>query len=138
MRGPTLLLRKFDYEPEWHVELRVTDGVTSTSIDFYTQDENLESFAEALNNFPRYLHDEASFEVGSDLGRQAYHVYLRGYIFDSVGHSALEVLTDNHAKPPDHARVHFSVRCEVAALNRLGEQLLQWIKAPEQPLEWHV
>ncbi len=125
-------------DPAWHVQLHASNGSVATTIDFYTQPEDLQPFASALTAFPRYLHDEASFEVGSDLGRWAYHIYLRAYAFDSVGHSALELLTDNRTQPPDHARVHFAIRCEAASLNRLGTQLTQWLKDSDEPLQWNT
>ena len=129
-------IQRLPYEPEWHVQMHATNGAVATQIDFYTQPEDLEPFASALTAFPRYQHDETSFEVGSDLGRWAYHIYLRAYMFAAVGHSALEILTDNRLAPPDHARVHFAIRCEPAALNVLGEQLLRWLKLPEEPVQW--
>ncbi len=125
-------------DPAWHVQLHASNGAIATTIDFYTQHQDLEPFATALNAFPRCFRDEAIFELGSDLGRWAYHVYLRAYAFDSVGHSALEILTDNRTAAPDHARVHFAIRCEAASLNLLGNQLLKWIENPDQPLQWNA
>jgi hypothetical protein len=89
---------------------------------------------QSLSAFLRYLHDEATFKVGSDLGHWAYHIYLRAYAFDVVGHSALEILTDNRGRPPSHARVHFAIRCEAASLNRLAAQLAQLLKNSDEPL----
>jgi hypothetical protein len=113
-------------------------GSAATVIDFYTQPDDLKPFAAALGAFPLHLNDEACFEVGSDLGRWAYHVYLRAYVFDPVGHSALEILTDNHTKPPDHQRVHLSIRSEAASLNRLGQLLEKWLESPSEPLQWNT
>ncbi|MDR3403297.1 MAG: hypothetical protein P4L99_12440 [Chthoniobacter sp.] len=131
-------ITRFPYDDyAWHVQLRASNGSIATTIDFYTQPDDLKPFASALGAFPRGPGDEACFEVGSDLGRWAYHIYLRAYGFDSVGHSALEILTDNRTEPPDHARVHFAIRCEAASLNRLGNQLSQWIQNSDEPLHWN-
>ena len=134
--GITITRLPYD-DPAWHVQLRASNGSIATSIDFYTQPDDLEPFASALTAFPRSLHDESCFEVGSDLGRWAYHIYLRAYTFDSVGHSALEILTDNRTEPPDHGRVHFAIRCEAASLNRLGKQLSEWLKHSDEHLQWN-
>lgn len=131
-------IMRFPYDdPAWHLQLYASNGSVATTIDFYTQPEDLEPFATALAAFSRSLRDEAAFEVGSDFGRWAYHIYLRAYTFDSVGHSALELLTDNRTQPPDHAKVHFAIRCEAASLNRLGAQLNQWLKHSDESLQWN-
>jgi len=131
-------IHRFPYDdPAWHVQLHAFNGGIATTIDFYTQREDLESFASALGSFSGCIHDDVSFEIGSDRGRWAYHIHLRAYAFDSVGHSALEVLTDNRTQPPGYARVHFSIRCEVASLNRLGKELGEWLKhSEEEPFLW--
>ncbi|NJL02497.1 MAG: hypothetical protein HC910_18795 [Spirulinaceae cyanobacterium SM2_1_0] len=74
--------------------------------------------------------------MGDRAGKWAYYVLIRAFLYNSVGHAAIEFAVDNHAKSPNHAQADFFIRTEVAAINNLGQQLQSWVATPEAPLIW--
>lgn len=98
--------------------------------------EELTDFGRLLTAFPSRAQDEIRFELGSLTEKWACYVLLRAYLFDAVGHAALEIHIDNRDSSPRCARANFSICCEVAALNRLGSDLQRWVLGPANPLFW--
>jgi hypothetical protein len=64
-------------------------------------------------------------------GEPHHPIFLRAFIYDGVGHCALEVRINNPALPPYSASAHFYILCEVATLNRLGKLLEKWVRSSE-------
>lgn len=132
-----LTLRQLSFDVDdssAHMELRASNGQLSTTQDFYCYPDDVRSFGEQLVDFPRDLSHEARWEIGSSDSEWAYHIWLRAYVHDSVGHTALEIHVDNHAVAPYRHLSDFSIVCEAAALNRLGRMLVAWDR--EGALEW--
>ena len=135
--GISLLRYPYD-DDSWHLQLSGSDAGFGGTQEFYAHPDELVAFATKLTEFPRSIRDEARFERGAPPGRYADYVLLRAYLYDSVGHAALEFAVHSTVGLPAGGRAHFHIGCDVAALNRLGEQLHHWIHATDEPLIWNA
>ena len=126
-------IRKLD-EDEYdapHVELFISGEGFAARQDSYIDDEEWLEFGAALQSFPKNLEHEAAFENGAPEGKYYCYIRLRAFVYDGVGHSALEVKISNQSSPPYRASCHFYVTCEAATLNRLGKSLELWARSKE-------
>ena len=122
----------------WNLELRASSGYMATGLELFNCHPGVFSaFAEQLLAFGGRVEDEAVLGLGED-AKSTSELILRAYLHDRVGHAALQVFTDNKMAAPDNEAAQFTIRCEVAALNRLGAALLTWIQQPEEDLCWIV
>ena len=119
-----------------HVYLFISHGDFSAAQDSYIYDEEFLEFSEALQSFPQSLEHEAVFESGSPEPNYYCYIRLRAFVYDGVGHSALDVSVENHGKEPHAAAAHFFILCEAATLNRLGRSLESWVRSKETVLEF--
>lgn len=130
------LKRLFYDDSAWHVEISASNGYFSGIQDFYTYPEALDALGADFYKFPQTIQDEVRFELGDRTGQWAYFVLVRAFLFDAVGHAAIEFAVDNNATPPNRAQTSFFIRTEVAAINNLGQQLRAWIVAHDAPMIW--
>jgi hypothetical protein len=119
-----------------HFELSASNYRFSAAEDFYEHADFALLFAQALMEFPEKAGDTVQLEIGSMENRSAYYLSLRAYIFDAVGHSALEVIVDNQRTGQDLARAAFQIHCDIAAINRLGNDLLKWSPDTGASFSW--
>jgi hypothetical protein len=132
-----VLFRDLPYdEPELHIELRASNGSTSATQDFYCYSEDLETFGRELSSFPTSTTSEARLEAGNRDPGWAHFVLVRAFVYDRVGHSALEIDVESHSEDPYGQSARFHILCEPASLNKLGAQLLAWCRDRQQALEW--
>jgi len=126
-------LRKLDVDDydAPHVEVSVSGEGFTARQDSYIEDEEWLEFGTALQSFPQRLDHEVTFENGAPEGEYYCYILLRAFVYDGVGHSALEVKISNRSAPPFSASTHFYIPCEAAALNRLGESLVSWARSKE-------
>lgn len=114
-----------------YVELSVSGGGFAARQDLYVEDDEWVEFGKALQSFPRNLEHEVAFENGAPEGKYYCYILLRAFVYDGVGHSALEVKVSNYSAPPHSAAAHFYLPCEAAALNRMGGLLEAWARSKE-------
>src|SRR5437588_660434 len=119
-----------DYDAP-HVEVSVSGDGFAARQDSYIEDDEWLEFGAALQSFPCNLEHEVRFENGAPEGKYYCYILLRAFVYDGVGHSALEVKISNHSAPPHSAAAHFYIPCEAALLNRLGELLESWARSKE-------
>jgi len=119
-----------------HVDLYISHGNYSALQDSYVTNDEFISFGRELQSFPKALDHEVVFENGSAEPKYYCYLKLRAFIYDGVGHSALEVRFENHLDAPYSATAHFHVLCEAAALNRLGHSLESWARSTEPLFEF--
>lgn len=86
----SILLQRLPYEPEWHVEITASNGYFSGVQDFYTHREDLEILGTKFCNFPQDLHDEVILRLGEKSDKYAYFLLVRAFLYNSVGHAAIE------------------------------------------------
>lgn len=121
-----------------HVELVVSHGAFAASQDSYISDEEFVQFGKGLQSFPQNLKHEVTFENGSPKPNYYCYIRLKAFVYDGVGHTALEVLMENHSQVPYASSSHFYILCEAATLNRLGKMLEEWIRSKEQEFEFQT
>jgi hypothetical protein len=84
--------------------------------------------------FPQDVEHQVAFENGSLEPNSYCYILLRAFVYDGVGHSALEVQISNPSAPPYGASARFYLLSEAAQLNRLGESLELWGRSKESEL----
>jgi hypothetical protein len=130
-------LKRLSYDDSaWRVEISASNGCFSGQQEFYIYSENLDTLSSRFCQFPQNVEEEARFELGERTVKWAYYVLIRAFLYNLVGHSAIEVTFDNNAESPNHAQAHFFIHCEVSAINKLGKQLQAWVISPDIPLIW--
>ena len=115
-----------------------TNGSASASMEVYSYPDEIEAFANRLESFPSSQHDQVAWESGEADAKWYGHMLLRAHLIDSVGHSAVEVLTDVRGAPPNRSMSNFFLRCNPADLNELGRRIKAWLPNPSDQLsvEW--
>ena len=120
-------------EPLWRdhdgmLELRFSmqGSGFAAEVNFYDYPETIETFGRTLHEFPRSSTDEVVFENGSNAPNSYSWLVLRVFVFDGVGHSALEVECQRNGTRLVSARSRFAVELEPATINRLGSELANW------------
>ena len=135
--SPFISLERFPYDaPEWHIQIGASNGYFSGFQDFYTYSQDLEVLGTKLCQFPQNLQDEVVLEVGERSAKCSCFVLVRAFLYDSVGHAAIEFAVDNNRKLLNHAQTNFFIRTEVAAINKLGQQLLSWLVSNDSQFLW--
>lgn len=125
---PWVEFRKWPYEEGvWHLEIAAADGRFGACQDFYASESQILEFARELQAFPRHREHAVVLEVGQRDPKWAHWVYLRGFLVDPLGRAALVVEVSTNREDPHRREAHFSILCEVASLNRLGQLLARWI-----------
>jgi hypothetical protein len=120
------------------IEGVVSNDLFQATIDTYLNRDNLVIFGEKLQAFPRNLKDEVILEVGEDNEQSYSYLFLRAYLYDTVGHAALEVKIRKNGIPVIAAYTHFSIATEVASLNEFGRVLSEWANSAHTLLEYNL
>lgn len=104
----------------------------------YLYPETMATFAQSLTQFPESQASEAVFECGSREPGAHDFFRMRAFVLKPNGHSALEVESRMRGDPPACAEFHFYVPGMPADFNRLGVELLAWLRLPSERLvvEW--
>lgn len=116
--------------------LSVSNGQTSTSIDFYGQQEEFQRFGDSLTGFPKNLEDRISLRIGEEGNRWAYFILLEVFCFESNGESAMKVIIERQGEEPYYQKCEFYLVAEPASFNRLGDNLKRWNPVEQQEFEW--
>ena len=132
-------------EQTWYIE----GGGKSVTLNYiYTSKYDLANFAVALQKFPTSIKDEVCFQQdfsqGSCWNKLLIHkakrcglFYLRCFLFNNLGHAAMEIKARDEGSPPFCFDINFSIQCEVACLNKLGISLETWCKGEmSEPFEF--
>jgi hypothetical protein len=137
MKTSFISLERFPCDDSaWHVEVCASNGSFSGAQDFYTDPEDLETLGSDLCKFPKSIQDEVRFELGDKTDKWTYFVLVRAFLFDSVGHAAIEFAVSNNSTSPYSAQTSFFIHSEVASINYLGQQLQAWVISHNSPLIW--
>ena len=121
---PLIIVRRYPYEEPYHAHLEfvVSNGDFSGSTDIYCNVEDLKEIGQALQKFPAKVGDEYRYEYGSEQPEDRFYRYfmMRAYTTDSVGHCAVQFIINQNSHEPNEGVCRFSIRVEVASINRLG------------------
>jgi hypothetical protein len=107
-----------DHDGMMEFQFSVQASGFAAKINFYGDLKTIETFGCSLCEFPRSPKDEIAFENGS--------IALRAFVFDGVGHSALEIECQRNGTRLVSAHSLFAVELEPATINRLGSELANW------------
>ena len=134
---PHLTFEWYPYEEFiWEIHFSASNGSFAANQRFYADTESLALFGKELTSFPTQPSREARFELGSLQENWAYYVLMRAYLYDRVGHAAIEIAVDNREHGERAARANFHIHCEVAAINRLGKAIQTWVANPTEGFVW--
>jgi hypothetical protein len=137
MDEPAVSFVRLPYDKSaWRVVIQASNGQFTGDQEFYVDTTELGEFARRLAAFPSGPDDEARLVQGSRDGNWAYYLIVRAFLIDRAEHAALEFAFDNRQPSPDHAQVSVFIRCEVAAISRLGQWLGAWLRGSDEPLTW--
>ncbi|MEP3213305.1 MAG: hypothetical protein ABJQ29_08930 [Luteolibacter sp.] len=138
---PLLKLTRIPYEEPYHIELHVeaANGRQHASIEYYTNADDLSKLGDALLQFPFAESREHIYEIGTEdpAARFAYHLPFRFFLIRPTGSSGIEIrFCNNRESAPDREVAEFTIPCEVAGLNRLGQLLKEFGRLEHRVLEW--
>lgn len=138
---PLLKLTRIPYEEPYHIELHVeaSNGRQYASIKYFTSAEDLPQLGEALLQFPFTDTKEHIYEIGTEEPEAnfAYHLYFRFFLIRPTGDAGIEIrFHNNRESAPGRELAEFTIPCEVAGINRLGELLNDFGKLEHEVLEW--
>jgi hypothetical protein len=117
-------------------QIEVSNGIISTSQDFYGYADNFKEFATRLLSFPKTITDNVKYELGESGERWAYYILLDVFCHEKNGHSAIHVIVDNNRKRPYTNKSEFYITTVPASLNKLGQLLRDWNPTTEKEITW--
>ena len=117
-------------------QIEASNGINSTTQDFYGYADNFKEFATGLLSFPRTLTDNVKYELGESGEHWAYHILLDVFCHENNGHSAIHVIVDNNGKRPYANKSEFYITTVPASLNKLGQLLRDWNPITEKEIIW--
>ena len=117
-------------------EIEFTNGVNSTSIDFYGYDDEFQEFANGLSSFPKNIESEIIYELGEQGEKWAYYIFVRVFCYESNGRSAIKIKINNNGKEPYKSFSEFYILTVPASINKLGQILKNWNPKTENEIEW--
>ena len=127
-----------DYIETLHIEFHASTRSCSSTIDFETRPSDLKEFGQALCTFSGTENNHPVFETGSPEEPYYSWLRLRAFSYDSLGHSALEVSTNINGSPQIRQSSHFCGKIEVAAINRLGKEIIDWEASKDRDLQFEA
>jgi hypothetical protein len=119
-----------------HYQLEVTNGINSTTQDFYGYEDSFKEFATGLLSFPKAITDKVKYELGESGERWAYYILLDVFCYEQNGRSAIHVVIYNNGKRPNTSKSEFYITTVPASLNKLGQLLLDWNPTTIKGITW--
>ena len=130
----SLAIDEGDYTIQFQIEL--TNGVNSTSIDFYGYAVEFQDFANELCSFPKSIDTEIKYELGEQGEKWAYYILLRVFCYENNGHTAFQIKIDNNRIEPHKSNSEFYILTVPASINKLGQKLKNWNPKDEKEIKW--
>jgi len=129
------ILTKDDDDGMVQLSISASNPEFKASIDEYTGLAAYKNFGEKLREFPTNSR-ELIFESGVDDNRYPTYLFLRTYIYDTLGHAGLEVKMRKNGSAIVSAQSGFSIATEVASINAFGKALVEWVESGEDRLSF--
>lgn len=99
----------------------------------YCYPEAVSEFGQALLGFPSSTSDEVKLEIGSMDPMYADYLLVRAFVYDGVGHCAIEFKAESRGDALTSSSVRFAVPTEAASLNEMGRRIMAWSLSPTEP-----
>jgi len=142
MKTPGIKLTRHPYEEPYHLNLHIeaANERINGNLEYYCNAQDLKKFGKQLADFTGTPKEEIIYELGSEDPRVrfAFFLSLRVLPLDSFGHCAFLIRLNNNREPPEKQVTEFSIRAEVADINRLGDLLIAFGRLEHRVLEWRV
>jgi hypothetical protein len=117
-------------------QVDLTNGVNSTSINFYGYSDEFQDFANELCTFPKSIDNEVKYELGEQGKKWAYYILLRVFCYENNGHTAIQIKIDNNRIEPHKSYSEFYILTVPASINKLGQKLKNWNPKIDMEIEW--
>jgi hypothetical protein len=128
--------RRIDEPGDVRFEVRFSNGISESSLEFYGDEDVFTSFAQRLIDFPTDINEKVAFEIGNDDEKWAYYLSVKVFCVEPNGKSIFRMLIDNHGDIVNGYRSEFSIIFEVAEINRLGKSLSRWKAIQGEEWTW--
>ena len=142
MNTPGIRITRYPYEEPHHLNLRITasNGRTVGDLVYYCNANDLGVLGKKLTGFGGTRSEEVIYELGSEKpeDRFAFSLSLKVKPLDSVGHCVLTVRLNNNQAKQDKEMSEFSIKADVADLNRFGNLLEQFGRLEHRVLDWRL
>ncbi len=119
-----------------HFQMDLTNGVNSTSIDFYGDADEFQDFANELCSFPKTIDTEIKYELGKQGEKWAYYILLRVFCYENNGHTALQIKIHKNGTEPYKSHSEFYILTVPASINNFGQKLKNWNPKINNEIEW--
>lgn len=137
--GELRIVASTDYDDYATSDLTASRAELKVHVHFWDYLDLFEQFGSKLAAFPQNLEDTVEIEIGQLLpGFSQNYLLLRAYCYDANGHAALKIVTHNNESEPQMQRIEFSIPADIAALNRLGNLLKNWLPQENSELVWQA
>ena len=124
------------YDDEVKYQITFTNEFASSFFEFYGYSDTFQEFATGLIKFPKSITDIVLFEAGGNNKKWAYYMQLNVFCYEKNGHTAIQIIIDNHRQSPDTIKTEFYIKTVPASINNLGKQLISWDPKTEKELLW--
>jgi hypothetical protein len=125
------------YEDEVKFRIGFVNDIVASSLEFYGYSDTFKVFADSLLLFPKLITDTILFQVGEDDKKWAYYMLLKVFCYERNGHTAIQIILDNHQQSPDTIKTEFYIKTVPASINNLGKLLFHWDPKIEKELIWN-
>jgi hypothetical protein len=116
------------------LDFKAFNGIYLGQVKWYCYPKDLEEIGKGLMSFPSKIPDE--FYYNHSL-HNYYHLTMRAYTFDKLGHCALEICMKKMEELPAQAECRFSIVVdEPWAIHRLGMMLEKFSTKKYRSLKW--
>lgn len=117
-------------------QVELTNGLNSTSIDFYGYADEFQDFANELCVFPKSIETEVKYELGEQGQKWAYYILLRVFCYENNGHTAIQIKIHNNRIEPHKSYSEFYILTVPASINKFGQKLKNWNPKIDKEIEW--
>lgn len=119
-----------------HYNISLSNGITLSTLKFYHYPDAFKEFASRLLSFPKTIDETVIFEVGEDDEKWAYYMLLKVFCYEVNGHTAIQIIIDDHGKGVDKNKTEFYIKTLPASINKLGELLINWDPSMKKEFIW--
>ncbi len=142
MNTSGIRITRYPYEEPFHLNLHIeaSNGRVNSTLEYYCNADDLKTLGKQLVDFTGASSEAVVYELGSEepKDRFAFFLSFRVKPLDSTGHCAVLIRLNNNEEPPSREISEFSIKANVADVNRLGDLLIGFSRLQHRVLEWHV
>jgi hypothetical protein len=142
MNAPGIRITRHPYEEPYHLNLHIeaANERVNGDLEYYCNADDLKKLGKKLADFTGPPKEAIVYDLGSEDPRDrfAFFLSIRVTPLDSSGHCAVVIRLNNNEEPPGKQVTEFSIRADVADINRLGDLLIGFGKLQHRVLDWRV